>query len=145
MGHRVTNHRSKCRNIHGHSYTIVVGVDDKLVTTPGASDQGMVMDFSDIKTIMMEEIDEKFDHGFAMWKEDPLVSFFKEQLDGGMKVILLDFIPTAENLAKHWFALLGKRLIEKDIAIEFIEVYETPTSTAKYTSKNWLEDNAGKL
>ena len=136
LGHRVTNHRSKCRNLHGHRYKITVGVNDKVISVPGASDEGMVIDFSDLKDIMMQEIDGGFDHGFVLYNQDPLVSFFKAQLDAGMKVILVPFIPTAENLAKHWFEILKFKLTARQISIEFVEVYETPTSTAKYTNQD---------
>ena len=141
MGHRVTNHKSRCANFHGHRYRIVVGVDDRVVVTPGTSDEGMVIDFSDVKAIMVEEIDAKYDHGFVLWEGDEFATFFADRQKAGMRVILVPFIPTAENLAKHWFTLLAKRLIERDIAIKFVEVYETPTSTARYTAENWLEDN----
>ena len=145
MGHRVTNHKSKCRNLHGHRYRVVVGVDDKLVQTPGASDEGMVMDFSDIKAIMMDEIDDKFDHGFAIWCNDPLVEFFQMQQANGMKVIITSFVPTAENLAEYWFKVLKIRLDLKQIQIKFVEVYETPTSTAKYSKKDWEQSNALRM
>ena len=145
MGHRVTNHKSKCRNLHGHRYRVVVGVDDKVITTAGASDEGMVMDFSDVKAIMMDVIDEGYDHGFVIYEKDPLASFFQAQKASGMKVKLTPFIPTAENLAKWWFRLLKTKLDEKQIAIKYIEVYETPTSTAKYTVEDYEQDIAIKL
>lgn len=145
LGHRVTNHKSKCRNLHGHRYKVVVGVDDKVVTTAGASDEGMVMDFSDVKAIMMDVIDGGYDHGFVIYEKDPLAPFFQTQKDAGMKVILSSFIPTAENLAKWWYRLLKTKLDEKNIAIEYVEVYETPTSTAKYTTDNFRHDTSIKL
>jgi 6-pyruvoyltetrahydropterin/6-carboxytetrahydropterin synthase len=145
LGHRVTNHKSKCRNLHGHRYKIVVGVDDKVVTTRGVSDEGMVIDFSDLKDIMMKEIDSKFDHGFTIYEEDPLAPFFRKQQADGMRIIIVPFIPTAENLAKHWFEILKEKLLSKKISIEYVEVYETPTSTAKYSRENWVHDNAKKI
>ena len=145
LGHRVTNHKSKCRNLHGHRYKVVVGVDDKVVTTSGASDEGMVIDFSDVKAIMMDVIDGGYDHGFIIYDQDPLAPVFKTQRDAGMKVVLSAFIPTAENLAKHWFEILKEKLLTKKISIEYVEVYETPTSTAKYSRENWIHDNAKKI
>ena len=133
MGHRVPNHKSKCRNLHGHRYQIEVGVDDKLVTTRGASDEGMVIDFSDLKETMMQELDAKFDHGFVMYEDDPLKETFieiKSNLD--QKIIFVPFIPTAENLAKHWYELLSIPLLARGIALKHVNVWETPTSTATY-------------
>jgi 6-pyruvoyltetrahydropterin/6-carboxytetrahydropterin synthase len=138
MGHRVTNHKSKCRNFHGHRYKIEVGVDDKIIDIIGSSDEGMVIDFSDLKQIMMEELDAKFDHGFVMWDGDEWHSTFQDiQVINNMKIIFVSFIPTAENLAKHWYGLIRPRLIEKGIRINHVKVWETPTSTALYTKDDF--------
>jgi len=133
MGHRVPNHKSKCKNIHGHRYKIEVGVDDQVITTKGVSSEGMVIDFSDLKEIMMEELDGKFDHGFCLSKEDEFRDVFNRlKVDFYQKIIFVDFIPTAENLAKHWYKLIEPRLAERKIKIYHVKVWETPTSTATY-------------
>lgn len=77
MGHRVPNHKSKCRNLHGHRYSIEVGVDDILISAPGSSSEGMVMDFGDLKEVMMSVLDKGFDHGFVMYSRDILSVIFK--------------------------------------------------------------------
>jgi len=131
MGHRVPNHKSKCRNFHGHRYKIEVGVNDKIITTPGQSDEGMVIDFGDLKEIMMQEIDKKYDHGFVMWAGDTYYNIFKNlYIEDSMKIIFVPFIPTAENLAKHWYMILATKLFDRGIKIHHVKVWETPTSTA---------------
>lgn len=133
MAHRVPNHKSKCSNLHGHRYKIEVGVDDKLIETPGASDQGMVIDFGDLKEIMMQEIDAKFDHNSIFSIVDPDLQMFLSISEGQKKDIhVVQFIPTAENLAKHWYDLIKPRLEERGIKIKHVKVWETPTSTALY-------------
>ena len=135
MGHRVLNHFSKCRNLHGHRYKIEVGVDDKLVDTKGASDEGMVIDFGDLKQIMMNEIDSIYDHNAVFYNLDPILDFLDEYQNEGSqskKIIEVPFIPTAENLAKHWYELVKPKLLEKGIKINHVKVWETPTSTALY-------------
>jgi len=133
LGHRVPNHKTKCRNLHGHRYKIEVGVDDKVIVTPGTSDEGMVIDFSDLKQIMMEELDAKFDHGFVMYEDDSFVNLFLNlKVEENQKIIFVPFVPTAENLAKHWYQLIEPRLKEKGIKISHVKVWETPTSTATY-------------
>lgn len=147
MGHRVMNHKSKCKNIHGHRYKIEVGVDDKIITEKGVSNEGMVIDFGDLKKIMMNEIDEVYDHGFIMSKEDDLLmKIFDVEIMGEVKnanryvslnnidskIIVVDFIPTAENLAKHWFDIIKGELEKIKIKLKFVRVWETPTSSAIY-------------
>lgn len=134
MGHRVTNHKSKCASLHGHRYKIEVGVDDKIITTEGSSDEGMVMDFGDLKQVMMEVLDKEYDHGMVLWMNDPIVQSILA--DSKTKLTVVAFIPTAENLAKHWFDLLKSPLEERNIKIKHIKVWETPTSTALYAETN---------
>ena len=130
LGHRVTNHKSKCSSLHGHRYKIEVGVDDKVILTEGASDEGMVIDFGDLKEIMVSEIDSAFDHGFVIWEKDSLAPLIESDIR--TKSILVSFIPTAENLAKHWFELIKPKLAQRGIKIKHVKVWETPTSTATY-------------
>lgn len=133
MGHRIPSHKSKCRNFHGHRYKIEVGVDDKVITTPGASNEGMVIDFGDLKEIMMFVLDSEFDHGFVMYEKDYFANiFYAIKGDNKMKIVFVPFIPTAENLAKYWFELLKPKLEHRDIKLRHVKVWETPTSTALY-------------
>lgn len=153
MGHRVPNHKSKCRNLHGHRYKVEVGVNDKVVTTVGASDEGMVIDFSDLKEIMVNEIDARFDHGFMMFEKDNFAPVFKKFKEGKLikdyttalepeqKITFVPFIPTAENIAKYWFGLLKTALGERKIALYHVLVYETPSSSALYTIEDYKRDN----
>jgi len=134
MGHRVFNHKSKCRNLHGHRYKIEVGVDDKVIDTKGTSDEGMVIDFSDLKQCMIDNIDSIFDHSFMMSVEDPFYNIFADlRLNQNQKINFVHFVPTAENLAKYWFEILELALESKKIKLHHVRVYETPTSTALYT------------
>ena len=145
MAHRVCFHKSKCRNLHGHRYKIEVGVDDKLIDQYGKSDYGMVIDFSDLKKIMMEELDEKFDHGAIFFNEDPYKQKLLELLELNDqrkdKLHFVDFIPTAENLSKYWFELIKPKLDIIGIQIYHVKVWETPTSTAVYTINEWRKEN----
>jgi 6-pyruvoyltetrahydropterin/6-carboxytetrahydropterin synthase len=133
MGHRVPNHKSKCRNLHGHCYLIEVGVDDKIIEVRGESNEGMVMDFSDLKEIMLKEIDARLDHGFMMHQKDCLFKefkYFQEKED--LKIIFVNFIPTAENIAKYIFVNLKEELKKVGIRIKHVKIWETATSTAIY-------------
>lgn len=138
MGHRVPNHGSKCKHPHGHTYRLRVEVSGPIVQDPGVSDEGMVMDFSDLKVLMTEEVHDRFDHSFAVYEYDPLLpvleKFFEDQgcIDTSVQysshshtlladedrakkldkkhLISLDFIPTAENLAHEIFRIVDSGL-----------------------------------
>jgi 6-pyruvoyltetrahydropterin/6-carboxytetrahydropterin synthase len=130
-GHRVTNHGSKCRNLHGHRYTIQASCGGGLVES-GPS-EGMILDFGFLKEEMMLVIDSIFDHGFILWDQDPLAQC-RPFMDSG-KIILVPFVPTAENLARYWALLLQPRVILRSggvARLARLRVYETPNCWADH-------------
>lgn len=130
MGHRVPAHKSKCRNLHGHRYVFEVGVFGPISTEAGTSSEGMVLDFSDLKSVLVEEIDGRLDHGFMMYEKDELAPTFKSF--AGQKIIFVPFVPTAENIAKYVFELLKERIAALKLKLSFVKVWETPSSSAVY-------------
>jgi 6-pyruvoyltetrahydropterin/6-carboxytetrahydropterin synthase len=130
MGHRVTNHHSQCRNLHGHRYKAEIYVEGDLVNIEGVSDEGMVIDFGDIKKLAMQYIHDVLDHGFMIWdKDEVLMNFFAKNKN--QKHIVVPFVPTSENIATWIFEQLDKRLHDKyktGLRICSIKLWETPTS-----------------
>ena len=53
MGHRVLNHRSVCKGLHGHRYKAEICVEGHLIEEKGVSEEGMVIDFADIKKVAL--------------------------------------------------------------------------------------------
>lgn len=138
MGHCVTNHNSNCKHLHGHRYRIIAAVDGEIIVNSGASNEGMVIDFSNLKEALTEVIDKPFDHAFVIWKNDVRAPILQEAHNkwnnDPNKFHVVSFVPTAENLAKYWFELLEKHLRDNySIELQQLEVYETPTSSAIYT------------
>ena len=104
-GHRIPDHRSQCRNLHGHRYVIEITLEGELVDVEGAPDRGMVMDFADVKALAMEHLIGKWDHAFIVYQGDTVVREFLETLPDH-KTVVLDCIPTVENLAATAFRIL---------------------------------------
>ena len=76
MGHRVLNHRSICKGLHGHRYKAEICIEGELIIESGSSEEGMVIDFADIKKTAQKYIQEKLDHAFMVWeKDEELLSF----------------------------------------------------------------------
>ena len=121
MGHRLPYHET-CKNIHGHSYRMMVEV------TGEVDDSGMVIDFGDISTIVRPLI-EAMDHSFMV---DPSDKLMLEVLStSGLKRTEVGFYSTAENIA-HWIlSQVCDRLFTKPLVSRVrVEVYETATSSA---------------
>ncbi|MBC8214524.1 MAG: 6-carboxytetrahydropterin synthase [Candidatus Marinimicrobia bacterium] len=134
MGHRVMNHRSACKGLHGHRYKAEICVEGDIVTKSGASEEGMVIDFGDVKNIALDFINNKLDHGFMVWdKDSELIDFFNNTT--GHKPIIVPFTPTAENIAKFIFETLDKKFEDKystGLKLCSVKLWETPTSYAVY-------------
>jgi len=134
-GHRIPDHRSKCRNLHGHRYALEVTLEGPIVDAPGASDNGMVMDFSDIKAIAREHIVDRWDHAFLVYAHDTPVRDFLACLPGH-KTVVLDCIPTAENLARVAFHTLAPHYHSRygqSLRLARLRLYETPNCWVDYT------------
>ena len=136
MAHRVPNHKSKCSNLHGHRYRIEVGVDDKVIDEKGVSSEGMVIDFSDLKDSMISCIDVPYDHNAVFYEQDQMrVLLASIDVLQKKQIHYVSFIPTAENLARHWYQILEYSLKQRGVKIKHVKVWETPTSTATYEKK----------
>jgi len=134
-GHRVPNHKSKCRHMHGHRYRFEAEIEGETVQETGVSEEGMLMDFSDVSAILMEHVHDIVDHAFVVYEGDSEARKACEAMGEGHRTVVVPFIPTAENLAKwafeqvqpHISTAYGNRL--KLVAMH---VRETPKSTASW-------------
>ncbi|MEN6605868.1 MAG: 6-carboxytetrahydropterin synthase [Bryobacteraceae bacterium] len=118
MGHRLPNHNGRCYNLHGHHYIADVTVEGPIKTVPGQPDEGIVVDFSEIKALLRGQV-ALLDHKFLLSALDPLLP----QLMILPGVVAVPYIPTAENIALTllWVTPQVKR----------VRLYETPTSYAE--------------
>ncbi|MDR2637859.1 MAG: 6-carboxytetrahydropterin synthase QueD [Zoogloeaceae bacterium] len=131
-GHRIPDHASQCRNLHGHRYVLEITLEGKVVDTPGDAARGMVMDFADIKRVAREQLVDAWDHAFLVYRHDTPVVAFLQSLEGH-KTVILDVIPTAENLARRAFAILApayRELYGQRLRLASIRLYETPNCWA---------------
>jgi 6-pyruvoyltetrahydropterin/6-carboxytetrahydropterin synthase len=134
-GHRIPNHNSQCKHLHGHRYTIEITLSGDVITKEGVSEQGMVMDFSDVKRIAKDRVVDMWDHAFLVYRGDKVVLDFLNTLPGH-KTVVLEVIPTAENLAKVAFDLLVSAYRDtygNHLQLERVRLYETPNNWADHT------------
>ena len=137
MGHRVLNHRSVCKGLHGHRYKAEICVEGDLVEKKDASEEGMVIDFADIKKTAQKFIQEELDHAFMVWEKDiELLEFFKNSK--GHKPVIVPFTPTAENVAAYIFNELKDKfndVFKTGLHLQSVKLWETPSSYALYESE----------
>ena len=69
MAHVLLNYDGPCRNVHGHSYRLFVTISGVPVNDTNNPKNGMVIDFADLKSIVLNEIVNVFDHAVAVSKD----------------------------------------------------------------------------
>lgn len=136
MGHRVWKHESKCANLHGHNYVILLTA--RMRTTQASVDQllnykyqlddiGRVVDFSVLKQKFEPWIDKHWDHGFIYYELDRQThSILNSEPAITHKRWKAPFNPTAEEIA-HWvlYTLGPQLLADTDVELCSVKLYET--------------------
>jgi|TARA_B100000497_G_scaffold93668_1_gene104850 6-pyruvoyltetrahydropterin/6-carboxytetrahydropterin synthase len=130
-GHALYGYDGKCRNVHGHSYKLSVTVIGEPITDSSHVKFGMVIDFSDLKKIIKEEIVDVFDHATVFNKNTPHVELAKELSDRGHSVLLVDYQPTSEMMVIDFAEKIKKRL-PKQTQLFSLRLQETATSYAEW-------------
>ena len=112
--HHLHAYNGKCGNLHGHTYKVIFGISGFVGKI------GITIDFTEIKAIWKEKIEPKLDHQYI---NDSLPKMN----------------PTAENMVVWIYEEMEKLLIghELEARIEFVRLYETPTSFAE-ARREWM-------
>jgi 6-pyruvoyltetrahydropterin/6-carboxytetrahydropterin synthase len=116
--HHLHCYEGKCKNLHGHTYKAILGIS-------GYTDEtGLVMDFTDLKAIWKEELEVFLDHRY-------------------LNETLPKMNTTAENIVVWIYENLAKTLadrpeVKEGVRVEFVRLYETPTSYAE-ARREWME------
>lgn len=130
-GHALYGYDGKCRNVHGHSYKLSVTVIGTPISDSNNVKFGMVIDFSDLKKIVKEDIVDVFDHATVFNKNTPHIELAKELSDRGHHVILVDYQPTSEMMITD-FAKKIKDRLPSNIQLHSLRLQETETSFAEW-------------
>ncbi|HET7487157.1 MAG TPA: 6-carboxytetrahydropterin synthase QueD [Acidimicrobiales bacterium] len=98
--HQLRWHTGACRRLHGHGYRLEIAVEGPL------DENGVVIDFADLKAIVQREVVERYDH-----------TFLNDFLDN----------PTAEIIA----ADAWRHLEAAGLTMAWMRLWETPTSSVE--------------
>ena len=126
-GHRLLEHKGKCRYLHGHNGMVEVDIEAEAVDA-----MGMVVDFSDVNAIVKSWIDDNLDHKMLLCDADPAARVLQE---AGEPIYLMRDNPTAENIAR----LIWTASREQGMPVSEVRVWETSTSRASYRGEAWTE------
>lgn len=129
IAHLLDGHDGKCKNLHGHTYRLQVEITGNLYKC--GPKKGMVIDFSDLKTIVQNLILDPMDHAFLYDCNSERESKIAKLLDElASKTFAMNHRTTAEEIARFIFNTLQA----EGLNISAIRLWETPTSFCEYCS-----------
>lgn len=127
--HRVMNHESKCANLHGHGYEILITAE------AGQLDSlGRIIDFSVLKEKVGRWLDEEWDHTAILFEKDKAMVEAVQKVQVNKKVFVSNFNPTAENMAQFLLSEICPKVLKgTGVQVTAVRVYETPNCFADAT------------
>lgn len=99
--HNLIKYHGKCEKLHGHTYKL------QIVVCGERDEEGMVIDFVELKSIVEKEVLDVLDHSY--------INDIVEQ-------------PSAENIAEWIYNKLEKKLFTERYSLKEVRLWETPTS-----------------
>ena len=124
--HFLAGYNGKCANIHGHRWTVEVKIKGDELQQSGEK-RGMLIDFGDLKKAV-KELADSFDHALIYESGSLKGTTISALKDENFRLIEVDFRPTAENFARHFYDILSGQ----GLVIKSVTVYETPDNCAEY-------------
>ncbi len=104
------NTYGKCADLHGHTYRLQITISGPV------KEDGMIINFCQLKQLVQEKILSRYDHAFL------------NDLDE-----YATLPTTAENMVAHIYRVLDGVLLQKDLVLQSVVLYETPTAWATIT------------
>ncbi|MCT7548415.1 6-carboxytetrahydropterin synthase [Aliarcobacter butzleri] len=140
----------KCRHLHGHQGKVIVYLESNELNN------SMVTDFKHLNWFKAF-LDDVLDHKFILDINDPLFStlvpnikkedlikfdegyfsinltnFKNEQLELYESYVVVDFVPTSENLSAWFLKIVQEKMNGLNIKVSKIEFLETPKSKSTF-------------
>ena len=132
MGHRLCKHDGACFNFHGHNYVVLVGLKSTILNK-----NDMIIDFSHLKE-ELNAIFDVLDHAFMINKEDK--EMVEKLQNADLKVITVDYDPTAERMAEElYFAIQAKlpklriKAENSELCLDYVTIFENENSKATFS------------
>lgn len=124
--HRVMQHESKCRNLHGHRYEVAATFTAK----QGLDPLGRIIDFGVIKGKLGAWLDQNWDHATVLFEQDRMLGDAIAQATGQV-IFYLPTNPTAENMAHYLLDIVCPQLFaDTEVECSAIMLHETPNCAA---------------
>lgn len=124
--HFLAGYNGKCKNIHGHRWSVEIEVCANKLQESGEK-KAMVVDFGDVKNDL-KSITNIFDHALIIQEDTLKEATVKALKQEDFKLIFVSFRTTAENFSKFFY----DKMQEQGYDVKCAVVYETPNNCASY-------------
>lgn len=127
-GHRlIFPYKGKCNNLHGEAYTAIIEFEDS-----NLDENGMIMDFGEVKKKIKLWIDENWDHAYIHHTHD---IWGASLFEAGLRTFDLgDMNPTAENMARVLYHIIKVVLLLNNIKkVSIVESFEDSIASYEET------------
>ena len=135
MAHALYGYDGPCKNIHGHTYTLSVTLIGKVISDNLNPKNGMVIDFTDFKKVVKDNVIDVFDHSLVLNLNSPHAQL-NDLNNNFEKINYVPYQPSCENLIVDFLERIKSKLPD-NILVKNSKLEETPTSFAEW----FLEDN----
>ncbi|MBW8683582.1 6-pyruvoyl trahydropterin synthase family protein [Chitinophaga rhizophila] len=136
MAHALTGYSGLCRHIHGHSYQLEVTVSGQPIDMPGHNNDGMVLDFSELKSIVQQEVIAPLDHALMLRSGGDTIPATAANSELFGRIVWTSWQPTCENMVVDFAQRISGKLPE-GVLLHSLKLYETSNSFAEwYASDN---------
>lgn len=127
--HRVMEHESKCRMLHGHRYTVEATFEAMELDSVDR-----VVDFAIVQELLGGWLDKNWDHNVILNDKDRILGNRIAE-ETGQEPYYIPFNPTAERMADYLLRQVIPRLFMdyQGLVCWHIRLWETPNSYAEAT------------
>ena len=132
-GHRLLNYAGNCRFLHGHNGRVEIDI-----VSDALDERGMVIDFSQVKSVAKKWIDENLDHRMILNRMDPLLPYLTKTEE---PVFVVNENPTCEVIAET----ILDNITRLGVNASCVRLWETPSSVASVWNSALMRPDAGPL
>jgi len=133
--HALYGYDGPCKNIHGHTYTLSVTLIGRVINDNLNPKNGMVIDFTDFKKVVKDNVIDIFDHSLVLNLNSPHAQL-NDLNNNFEKINYVPYQPSCENLIIDFLERIKFKLPD-NVIVKNLKLEETPTSFAEW----FLEDN----
>ena len=127
--HALDGYVGKCQDIHGHNYHLTLTFLGEPIRDKSLSNNGMVVDFGDIKDFLNKTIKPLFDHRLILRNDSRFLGLEQQN----ERIRYVDYQPTTENMLLEIVQIVSNSFEKKNnVVLCSAFLRETPSSYVEW-------------